>query len=93
VNAKPPGQDRAAADSNEDSAADSVTATRHPPVFGFDVLDTLEYGFGAWGYDVIDVINEGRERELPTLCLGCGEAWLMGPEALASGKCWTCRTA
>jgi hypothetical protein len=59
--------------------------------FGFDVLDTLEYGYGAFGFDVIDVLNEGRERDIPTRCPECGEAWLMGPEALAAGKCWRCR--
>jgi hypothetical protein len=60
--------------------------------FGFDVLDTIQYGFGAWGYDTIDVINEGRERDIPTRCTACNEAWLMGPEALAAGLCWRCRT-
>ena len=58
--------------------------------FGFDVLDTIEYGYGAYGFDVIDVIN-GRERDIPTRCTQCGEAWLMGREALAAGTCWRCR--
>jgi len=61
--------------------------------FGFDVLDALASGgYDGWAFDVIDVINEGRERGIPTLCLQCREAWLMGPEALAVGKCWRCRT-
>jgi hypothetical protein len=63
-----------------------------PITFGFDVLDTIEYGYGAWGFDVVDVINEGRELDIPTRCTECGEEWLMGPESLAAGKCWSCRT-
>ena len=74
------------------AAAAAAVAACPPTEFGFDVLDTLEYGFDAFGFDVVDVINEGRERDIPTRCTGCGEAWLMGPEALAAGRCWACRT-
>ena len=70
-----------------------MAADDDPVVFGFDVLDTLHLGFGAFGFDVIDVINEGCERDIPTLCLECHKVYLMGPEALASGKCWRCRWA
>ena len=68
-----------------------------PLTFGFDVLDALhQRGFSAcvhrhFGRDVIDVINEGRELDIPTRCTECNEAWLMGPEAQAAGKCWRCR--
>ena len=58
--------------------------------FGFDTLDTLEYGHGAYGFDTLDVLN-ARKRDIPTRCTQCGDAWLMGPEALAAGKCWRCR--
>jgi hypothetical protein len=61
------------------------------PAFGFDVLDTIELGYDAFGFDVVDVLDEGRERDIATRCTQCGEAWLMGPEALAAGKCWHCR--
>jgi len=62
---------------------------REPPVtFGFDVLDTIKLGYGAFGYDVIDILNEGRD--IPKRCPECNEAWLMGPEALAAEKCWRC---
>lgn len=70
----------------------AAAAWSRVPTFGFDMLDTLQYGYGAFGFDVIDVINEGRERDIPTLCPQCRDAWLMGPEALATGKCWRCRT-
>jgi hypothetical protein len=62
-----------------------------PDSFGFDPLDTIELGFDAFGYDVVDVINAGQ-TDIPTLCTQCRKAWLMGPEAQAAGKCWSCRT-
>ena len=62
-----------------------------PDSFGFDPLDTIELGFDAFGYDVVDVINAGQ-TDIPTLCPVCESNWLMGPEALAAGKCWQCRT-
>lgn len=66
--------------------------TAEPCTFGWDVIDALNTlrGYDGWAWDVIDVINEGRA--IPTLCPECGEAWLMGPDALALGKCWHCRT-
>jgi hypothetical protein len=88
--AKPPGWDRAAADVGT-SAADSVTAD-DVPTFGYDPLDTLEFGW-VGGYDVIDWIHEGREHDIATLCPVCRVHWLMGPETLAAGMCWQCRTA
>jgi hypothetical protein len=122
VNAKPPGWYRAAADSDEDSAADPVTTNGHAPgaptertpgytarirsivrraaatacaqlvEFGYDVLDTREYGYDAWCFDVVDVINAGRERDLPTFRPDSNAMWSMGPEALAARKCCRCRT-
>jgi hypothetical protein len=63
-----------------------------PPTFGFDVLDTLLLGYWPpFGYDVIDIL-EDRKLDLPVLCTQCGQEWLAGPEALAAGKCWRCRT-
>jgi hypothetical protein len=53
--------------------------------------DPVEWGDGAFGFDVVDVIND-RQSDLATLCPGCNERWLMGPEALAAGLCWSCRT-
>jgi hypothetical protein len=58
--------------------------------FGFDVLDTIGYGLEAFGVDVVDVLNR-RERGIPSPCTVCRRAWLMGPEALTTGKCWSCR--
>lgn len=55
--------------------------------FGFDVLDTLDQGFGAWGYDTLDVL---REEGIPMRCTKCGQ-WLYGEEALAHEWCWRCR--
>jgi hypothetical protein len=79
-----------------------------PVTFGYDVVDEVELGwladlddvllddirsgYGGFGYDTIDVLHEGRKHEIPTLCTQCHETWLMGPEALAAGKCWRCRT-
>jgi hypothetical protein len=60
--------------------AAAVTACS-PLEFGFDVLDTIAYGFGAFGFDVLDVINEGRQHDIATRCTGCGQAWLWTPEA------------
>ena len=58
-----------------------------------DVLDVIESGDDYhFGSDVVDWLRDGREHELATLCPVCGEAWLMGSEALAAGKCWRCRT-
>jgi hypothetical protein len=68
---------------------------RQVVTFGYDVVDLVEDGRGndAVGAapDVVDVL-ESRKRDIPTRCTQCGEAWLMGPEALATGKCWPCRT-
>jgi len=59
--------------------------------FGFVTLDSLAAGhWPPFGFDVIDVINEGRV--IAMRCTGCHQAWLMGPQALASGLCWQCRT-
>jgi hypothetical protein len=69
---------------------EAALSARPLGTFGFDVLDTIQLGFDAFGYDVIDVIDAGRE--IAMLCTECSDAWLMGPEALATGKCWQCRT-
>jgi hypothetical protein len=59
--------------------------------FGFDVLDTIADGFDAWGFDTVDVLG-ARQRDIPTLCPRCRQAWLSGPEALAANACWRCHT-
>jgi hypothetical protein len=70
-----------------------VTAAPPRIRFGFDVLDALEWGWWPpFGYDVIDVL-ESREHDIPTRCTQCNDAWLTGPQALAAGKCWRCRTS
>jgi hypothetical protein len=69
-----------------------TTPDDRPPPFGYDALDTLALGYWPpFGLDVVDII-EGREHGIPTRCTQCGQAWLMGPEALAAGLCWGCRT-
>src|SRR6516165_12840543 len=87
VAAPPPADARRGADACRGAAGSAVRhevrlrRTRHPP-------------WGAWppyGFDVIDVI-ESRRHDIPARCTGCNEAWLTGPEALAAGKCWRCRT-
>lgn len=103
---EPPGGDRAAADSDEDSAADSLTP-KHPRVpmvlarwilprtggavgFGFDSIDTLELACIPWGFDIIDILDEADE--VPTHCHGCGH-WLYADhrEGESIGLCWQCR--
>ena len=62
------------------------------PKFAFDIVDAVELGFGyVRTPDSVDVLNAGRE--IAVRCLQCRQEWLMGPEALASGKCWRCRNA
>lgn len=68
--------------------ARAAESTTHTATFGFDVLDTIDRGYGAFGFDVIDVIED--DQNLPRRC-GCG-VWLMGPEAVAARKCWRCRS-
>jgi hypothetical protein len=103
TDAEPPGWHRAAADSDEGSAADSVTVT-YP---GFiDVVDLVRYNFlddladvldalADYGYhftdDPLDWIRENPDHDLATLCPACGERWLFGREALSAGRCWQCR--
>jgi hypothetical protein len=63
--------------------------------FGFDVVDAVESNHRdptpPFGYDTVDWI-EDLGHDLPVRCPQCHEAWLMGPEALAAGECWSCRT-
>jgi hypothetical protein len=61
--------------------------------FGYDSLDAIRSGcWPPYGWDVIDVLNEGRELDIPTRCPACNAEWLTGPESLAARRCWSCRT-
>jgi hypothetical protein len=66
---------------------------------GYDTVDVVRYRlhidldcFDPWvdhfGYDTVDWIE--WTYHIPTRCRDCG-AWIYGDEALASGKCWSCR--
>jgi hypothetical protein len=72
-----------------------MSTTRWPRSFGYDVVDVLRLDFDLtppFGYDTVDWIEDGLEHAVPVLCPSCGAAWLSGPEALAAGECWPCRT-
>jgi hypothetical protein len=55
--------------------------------FGFDSVDTIDHG--AWGFDIVDILDEADE--VPTHCLGRGR-WLYADrhDSKAIGLCWRC---
>jgi hypothetical protein len=90
---QPPGDAGRAAVEMGTSTADPPTAPHHALcTFGYDPVDCIENNW--WpvdGFDVVDYL-ESRDHDIPTRCPGCNDAWLTGPEALAAGQCWRCRT-
>lgn len=64
--------------------------------FGYDGVDVLRWQWDdltpPFGYDTLDWIEDRLRHHMTVLCASCGRVWLSGPEALAAGVCWGCRT-